>query len=155
MIKVKAYELSKGFGIPSKEIVKVLHDYEVSTKNHMSALDENELNVIFEYFTQKNQVEDFSALFAKKEEPVEKKEKKKSAKKASTENVSAEEISFDNTEGEESFSSDSGSARKIRVVDTRANAVDLDRLDNEKLEELIPENIKADSSSNVQKIKGG
>ena len=65
MTKIKAYELSKGFGIPSKEIVKVLHDYRVSDKNHMSALDENELDVIFEYYTQKNQVEDFSALFTK------------------------------------------------------------------------------------------
>ena len=78
MTKIKAYELSKGFGIPSKEIVKVLHDYGVSEKNHMSALDERELDVIFEYYTQKNQVEDFSALFAAVEAPV--KEEKKTEK---------------------------------------------------------------------------
>lgn len=54
MEKIRAYELSKAFGIPSKEIVKVLHDYEVSAKNHMSALTEYELDVIFEYYTQKN-----------------------------------------------------------------------------------------------------
>ena len=40
MEKIRAYELSKAFGIPSKEIVKVLHDYGVSSKNHMSALTE-------------------------------------------------------------------------------------------------------------------
>ena len=62
MEKIRAYELSKAFGIPSKEIVKVLHDYGVSSKNHMSALTEEELNVIFEYYTQKNQVKDFSIL---------------------------------------------------------------------------------------------
>ena len=53
MEKIRAYELSKAFGFPSKEIVKVLHDYNVSTKNHMSALSEYELDVIFEYYTQK------------------------------------------------------------------------------------------------------
>ena len=155
MVKVKAYELSKGFGIPSKEIVKILHDYNVSTKNHMSALDENELNVIFEYITQKNQVEDFSALFAaankEPEETSSKEPDEKSLKKAQdkTENKNAEDNLSEDT------ISESKTARKVRVVDTRANAVDLDRLDNEKLEELIPENIKDTSSSNKQKIKGG
>ncbi len=40
----------------------------------MTALTEEELNVVFEYFTQKNQVENFDAYFAsgKKEEPAEK-----------------------------------------------------------------------------------
>ena len=64
MTKIKAYELSKGFvGIPGKELVKILSDYGISEKSHMSALDERELDIIFEYVTQKNQVEDFSALF--------------------------------------------------------------------------------------------
>ena len=49
MEKIRGYELSKAFGIPSKEIVKVLHDYNVSDKNHMSALSEYELDVIYEY----------------------------------------------------------------------------------------------------------
>jgi len=153
MIKVKAYELSKGFGIPSKEIVKILHDYGVSTKNHMSALDENELNVIFEYFTQKNEVEDFSALFTVKEKPEKKTSKTKSNKKSENENT--DNIKDNILDENSDFSINSTPVKKVRVVDTRANAVDLDRLDNEKLEELIPENIKADSSSNVQKIKGG
>ena len=149
MTKIKAYEISKGFGIPSKEVVKVLHDYGVSEKNHMSALDERELDVIFEYFTQKNQVEDFSAIFAEVEKPE--KEEKKAEKKEKTEEKAAagetvETVEFDMGE--------SVSARKTRVVDTRANAVDLERLDNEKIEELIPENIKEEGPGK-QKIKAG
>ena len=154
MTKIKAYELSKGFGIPSKEIVKVLHDYGVSEKNHMSALDERELDVIFEYYTQKNQVEDFSALFAVVEEP--KKAEKKAAKDSKTadaeENVSPAESVEPSDDG--GFATEINSGRKTRVVDTRANAVDLDRLDNEKLEELIPENVREQGSAK-QKIKGG
>ncbi|MBR5613683.1 MAG: translation initiation factor IF-2 [Clostridia bacterium] len=152
MTKIKAYELSKGFGIPSKEIVKVLHDYGVSEKNHMSALDERELDVIFEYYTQKNQVEDFSALFAAVEAPV--KEEKKEEKSATAENI-AEETVAEQQVAEEVAVEEMVHTRKTRVVDTRANNVDLDKLDTEKLEELIPENVKETGGSAKQKIKTG
>ncbi len=110
MTKIKAYELSKGFGIPSKEIVKVLHDYGVSEKNHMSALDENELDVIFEYYTQKNQVEDFSALFAV---PVEAEKPKKEEAKA--EKTEKEEHKPEVVDVETEFSNEPIQARKTRV----------------------------------------
>lgn len=136
-MKIRGYELSKSFGIPSKEIVKVLHDYEVSAKNHMSVLDENELNVIFEYYTQKNQVEDFSFIFNK---PAAEEKAPEPEPVAEEPAEPIEEIEI---------------GRKVRVVDTRMNVVDLDRLDDEKLEELIPENVKADTAVKKQKIKQG
>ncbi len=143
MKKVKAYELSKSFGIPSKDLVQVLHDYKVSDKSHMSALDENELNVIFEYLTQKNQVEDISIIFHREEKPVKKaKPEKKKKEKTETETIQVEG----------GIDEEIGTGRKVRVVDTRANAVDLDHLDTEKLEELIPENVKNEGTKK-QKIK--
>ena len=123
MEKIRAYELSKIFGFPSKNIVNVLHEYGVSTKNHMSALSEYELDVIFEYYTQKNQAKDFSIFDKKKEEP-----------KEAAENVSDNEDFTPVPEIEV--------GRKLRTVDTRVNNVDLDRIDDEKSEELIPENVK-------------
>lgn len=141
MKKVKAYELSKSFGIPSKELVQILHDYKVSDKSHMSALDENEINILFEYITQKNQAEDVSIIYPKEEPKKEPKPEKKAKKHEETETIEVE------GGGEEVTA-----ARKVRVVDTRVNAVDLDRLDNEKLEELIPENVKSDGAKK-QKIK--
>ncbi len=130
MEKIRAYELSKSFGFPSKEIVKVLHDYNVSDKNHMSALTEYELDVIFEYYTQKNQVSDFSLFDEKKveEKPV------------------AEEVTPEEAQEEVAVEV----VRKVRTVDTRANTVDLDRLDDEKLEEFIPDNVREESKK--QKI---
>jgi len=136
MEKIRAYELSKAFGFPSKEIVKVLHDYNVSTKNHMSALTEEELNVIFEYYTQKNQVADFSMYEAekpKKEEPA-----------PVAEETAAPE--------EETVEAPVEMGRKTRIVDTRVNTVDLDRMDEEKIEELIPENVKGAEGNKKQKI---
>ena len=123
MEKIRAYELSKIFGFPSKNIVNVLHEYGVSTKNHMSALSKYELDVIFEYYTQKNQAKDFSIFDKKKEEP-----------KEAAENVSDNEDFTPVPEIEV--------GRKLRTVDTRVNNVDLDRIDDEKIEELIPENVK-------------
>ena len=111
MEKIRAYELSKAFGIPSKEIVKVLHDYEVSQKNHMSALSEYELDVIFEYYTQKNQVTDFSMYEKEEEKPVEQPQEETAVSEQPMEEI---EI-----------------GRKVRMVDTRVNTVDLDRIDDE------------------------
>ena len=125
MEKIRAYELSKIFGFPSKEIVKVLHDYEVSGKNQMSVLSEYELDVIFEYFTQKNRAKDFSVLEPKKEpEP------------APEQNTESRE------EAEELPVTEIEVRRKTRTVDTRVSNVDLDRIDDEKIEELIPDNVK-------------
>ncbi len=150
MTKIKAYELSKGFvGIPGKEIVKILSDYGISEKSHMSALDERELDVIFEYITQKNQVEDFSALFAAVPEAAPVKEEK-----AAEETAEVEEKEPEIIESEGGFASDAP-ARKTRVVDTRANNVDLERLDVERLEELVPEHVKSEGPSGKQKIKTG
>ena len=132
MEKIRGYELSKSFGIPSKEIVKVLHDYGVSDKNHMSALTEYELDVIFEYYTQKNQVSDFSMYEPK---PAEEKPAKKEEVVATEEPI-IEEIEI---------------VRKTRTVDTRVNTVELDRLDDEKVEELIPDYVK-DDGAKKQKI---
>ncbi len=140
MEKIRAYELSKSFGFPSKEIVKVLHDYNVSTKNHMSALSEYELDVIFEYYTQKNQVSDFSIFDEKKKEQEETKEKEKAVKAASDK---AEEVAADEGEAAEVAETQIEVGRKLRTVDTRVNTVDLDRIDDEKIEELIPDNVKS------------
>lgn len=135
MEKIRAYELSKAFGFPSKEIVKVLHDYKVSDKNHMSALSEYELDVIFEYYTQKNQVSDFSIFEKKKEEPkVEEAPKEVEAKEASVEAEPQVEV-----------------GRKVRTVDTRVNTVDLERIDDEEIEKLIPDNVKG-SENKKEKI---
>lgn len=74
MIKYRVHEVAKDLNVPSKDIITLLGQHFDTPKKHMTALTEEELNVIFEYFTQKNQVENFDAYFAsgKKEEPAEK-----------------------------------------------------------------------------------
>ena len=64
------------FDMQSKKVIELLAKYFDDQKKHMTALEENELDVIFETFTQENQVENFDAYFAtakqKEEKPQEK-----------------------------------------------------------------------------------
>ena len=88
MIKYRVHEVAKDFGVASKDIIALLKEHLNVEKKHMTALDEEELNFIFEYYTQKNQVVNFNEYFASKDETKEesaeekpKSKPKKSAKK--------------------------------------------------------------------------
>ena len=63
-IKYRVHEVAKDFDRNSKEIVDILTQYATAPKNHMQALDEKELSIIFEYLTQHNQVESIESIFA-------------------------------------------------------------------------------------------
>lgn len=72
IIKYRVHEVAKDLNVPSKDVIDLLGEHFDTPKKHMTALTEQELNLVFEYFTQKNQVKDFNAYFAsgiKKEAP--------------------------------------------------------------------------------------
>ncbi len=92
-IKYRVHEVAKDFDQPSKDVVDLLAKYFDDPKKHMTALTNEELNIVFEHFTQTNQVENFDAYFAmadekpaeapkaKAEEAAEKKADEKPAEK--------------------------------------------------------------------------
>ncbi len=63
-IKYRVHEVAKDFGINTKIITDILTKYDTTPKNHMQALDERQLSLIFEYLTQHNQVESIESIFA-------------------------------------------------------------------------------------------
>ena len=65
MIKYRVHEVAKDLNVPSKEIIDLLHKHFGDTKKHMTALTEDELDVVFEHYTQKNQVGTFDKYFSK------------------------------------------------------------------------------------------
>ena len=72
MIKYRVHEVAKDFNSTSKVITQILTDYATTPKNHMQVLENPELDVIFEYLTQHNQVESLADVFnvtAPKKEP--------------------------------------------------------------------------------------
>ena len=73
MIKYRVHEVAKDLEIPNKDVIDVLKDYTGETKKHMTALTEDELDLVFESFTQKNNMDSLDGYFAegtKQEEPL-------------------------------------------------------------------------------------
>ena len=71
MVKYRIHEVAKDFNVGSKVISQIMTDYVETPKNHMQVLETNELDIIFEYMTQHNQVDNLQDIFnvaAKKEE---------------------------------------------------------------------------------------
>ncbi len=74
MQKYRVSEVAKDFGVQSKVVIGFLEGVCPPAKKSNTALEENELDLIFEYFTQEHAVENFDAYFAtaaeKKETPA-------------------------------------------------------------------------------------
>ena len=134
MVKIRIYELSKELNVGSKDIVAFLNNFGIIQKNHMSTLEENELDLIFEHYT-KEFPGDVSP-FIKKEEEVKKKPKTAAAPKA------------DKPQGEQR----PAATKQSRIVDTRPVDIDLDKLDEEKIDKLVPEEFM-NAGKQKQKIK--
>ncbi len=105
--KYRVHEVAKDFDIKSNIVVDLLGKYFDGQKKHMTALEEDELDMLFETFTKEHEVADLNEYFeftpaAKKaEKPAEKAEEvkeevKKEAKPAEKKAEKAPEKKFDN-----------------------------------------------------------
>ena len=63
MMKYRVHEVAKDFNSTSKVISQILTDYATTPKNHMQVLENDELDIIFEYLTQHNQVGSIAEIF--------------------------------------------------------------------------------------------
>ena len=57
MVKYKIKDVATDLGVSAKDVIAVLEQYCKVTKKTMASLEESELDVVFDYFTQKNAVE--------------------------------------------------------------------------------------------------
>ncbi len=63
MIKYRVHEVAKDLNLQNKDVLDIVNQYTKEPKKHMTALEEDELNVVFEVFTQNNSVKNFSEYF--------------------------------------------------------------------------------------------
>ena len=84
--KYRVHEVAKDFGLNSKKILAILDTHMPAERTHMAALEDRELDLIFETVTQENSVASFDAYFA----AGEKKKAEEEAKKAESAEVKAE-----------------------------------------------------------------
>jgi len=95
MIKYRVHEVAKDFNIPCEEVLGILNTYTEGEKKKMTALEENDLDIIFDKLTQDNAVKSFKAYFeegaskkkTEEKKPEPKKDDKKLDKKAQQELV--------------------------------------------------------------------
>ena len=64
MIKYRVSEVAKDFGVQSKEIIALLAKFSETPKKSATALQEDELDIIFDYLTQQHNQENLDSYFA-------------------------------------------------------------------------------------------
>ena len=64
MDKYRVHEVAKDFGLPTREITDILTKYATTPKNHMQALTDKELSLVFDCLTQRHPVSGIQVIFA-------------------------------------------------------------------------------------------
>ena len=90
--KTKLSEAAKDLKLDSQELIDLLEKYDEQKRKTTTALTEDEMNYILEYYTQNNQVDSFNEYFESKDkpQPQPEPEKKEAPKKAAPKKEKAE-----------------------------------------------------------------
>ena len=167
--KNKVSVLAKDFGMSSKDVVNILKEYTDTVKGPSQVLEERELSILFEYLTQKNQV-DIATIFAdtyQEKEPKAEAKTEAKAKAAPKADAPAKDGKGENAGETPAKSAEAPAAEAAaqpasrvpekKVVDTRkAVNVNLDKYD-EKLQDMAERSggggRRADQSGNKEKFR--
>ena len=158
MAQPKLHEIAKSLDIPSKQMIEKFAEYGKVMKNHMAKLEPEDINLIFTLYL--NQYDDGSTieeyfekrLQEKKAEEKKTQPKKEDAKSEVKEEVKEEPVIDDTPLDEEALKI--VKQDNTKVVDTRTNNVDLEKLDTEKIEKLVDLE-ETDKVERKQKLKKG
>ena len=109
--KYRVHEVAKDFGLNSKKILGILDTHMPAERTHMAALEDRELDLIFETVTQENSVASFDAYFAageskKAEEAAPKKEEVQSPAKEEKKEAPKADKKGAKPEGKKDFRND-------------------------------------------------
>ena len=146
LVKYRVKEVAADFGMAPKEVAEIIGIYFDKPKSNTQVLTDEQLNVVFDHITQKNQIESIAQVFAvapapKKEEP--KAEQKPAAAKE-------EGKSAPKAEDKPAKPKEEPRKRERRVVDTKAVTVNADRFDD-RVDSLVSERVQ-NYSGGKQKI---
>ena len=180
MIKYRVREVALDLGIQNKDVIDTLAVYFAEPKKYMTVLTEEELDVVFETFTQQRNMESLDAYFAEREqapeevpvqviseEPEEQeaapagKEEKKPEKKGTTDEkkeekpAAAPKAQPKAEQKEPAKKQDAPVVERAqpvrRVIDTRSSNVDIERY-NEKYDRLADQKVRTDNVVTKQKF---
>jgi len=159
LVKYRLKEVATDFGVKPKDIAEIMAKFFEPAKSNTQVLSEEELNVIFDYMTQTNQISSLEAVFAV--QPAPKAEPKKEEPKAEEQSVGAgahdgpQKVAAKTEEkkpageapkkpapkAEEKKPAEPERRRERRVVDTSAVQVNSARFDD-RVDDLISERVQ-------------
>ena len=149
LVKYRIKEVAADFGMTPKAIMEIMGLYYEKPKSNSLVLTEEQLNVIFDHITQKNQIESIAQVFATA--PAPKAEAGKEAPKAPEAKAVAPKAPEAKAEaGKEAPKAPEAKPekpkeeqrkRERRVVDTKAVTVNADRFDD-RVDALVSERVQ-------------
>ncbi len=162
--KYKIHEAAKDFNMPSKKLMETLGKYFAGEKKSQTALEEKELDVLFDVLTAENAVDSFDSYFATQKTSAPQAKAEKQPKPTKKENAkpaqNGKNTPAQNTQGGQNPKKkekdpnrpmQSRTKGEVRRVDTRAGTVDLDKY-NERYENIAPAN-NQNNDNTVRKQK--
>ena len=159
IVKYRVKEVAADFGMQPKQIAEIVGKFFEKPKSNTQVLTEEELNVVFDYITQTNQIESLEVVFAvapapKKEEPkaeapkeAPKAEEKPAAPKADAPKPQA---APKKEEPKKEVPAQPERKRERRVVDTSAVQVNTARFDD-RVDDMVSDRMR-DFAGGKQRI---
>ena len=178
MMKYRVREVAKDLDIPNKEVLDTLQKYFPEPKKYMTALTEEELDVVFESFTQQRKLENLDGYFAQREkaqqQPVvtveeepapmpapaapqgEKKPQAAPQAQGGKQQGKPQAKPAPAPQAQQPKAPQPQAAKEPqqpvrRIIDTRTSNVNIDRY-NEKYDRLADQKVKTDNMVNKQKF---
>ena len=168
-VKYRIKEVAADFGLPAKEIAAIVEQYFEKPKSNMQVLEDDQLNVIFDYLTLHNQIGSVEQVFAAAFAAQAAREKAQAEKKAAAakaadpkkpaqpqakpqQGAQAPKAQTPAKPAEPPKPQEPQRKRERRVVDTSAVHVNADRFDD-RVDNLISERDQ-NRSGGKQKIGG-
>ncbi len=142
LVKYRLKEVATDFGMTPKDIAEVMGKFFERPKSNTQVLTEEELNVIFDYMTQENQISSLEAVFAVQPAPKpQPKEEPKAEEKPAEQPRAAEKPSQQSKAEKPAKPAEPERRRERRVVDTSAVQVNSARFDD-RVDDLVSERVQ-------------
>jgi len=147
----RIHEISKDINVSSKDLISLLESYGVTVKNHMTVLENREIDIILTTYLNKydrgDTIEEYYASVLEEKKASQPKTEAKTSDEAVNKEAFEAEITQESLEIKKE--------NNRTVVDTRQSNVDLEKLDTEKIEQLVDVDRVEGKQAKKQKIKKG
>ena len=138
LVKYRLKEVAADFGVTTKEIAQIIEKFFEKPKSNTQVLTEEELNVLFDYITQTNQIESLEQVFAV--QPAPKAEEPKAEQPKAEAKPAAQTTQQPKAEQKPAKPAEPERKRERRVVDTSAVQVNTRRFDD--VDNLVSERVQ-------------